>query len=64
MTVRPRYTIRAKTRDLRTLAHIAASAAAALTRAVALVIRALATTTLGTARTIITGRYTDPRENR
>ena len=49
MTVRPRYTIRAKARDLVTLAYAATPVALQLVRALAPI-----------AHRIVTARYTDP----
>ncbi|MDN5687027.1 MAG: hypothetical protein L0G94_10210 [Brachybacterium sp.] len=63
MTVRPRYTIRAKAHDLRTTGTLAALAAVEVTRAVTPPVRDIATTVLRTVRIITTARYTDPKEN-
>lgn len=62
MSLRPRYTWRAKAGDLRTLGNLAARAAVEVTHAVAPPVRVIAMTVLSTARAIITARYTDPKE--
>ncbi|MGO2311680.1 MAG: hypothetical protein ACTH6A_06620 [Brachybacterium tyrofermentans] len=64
MTVRPRYTYRAKARDLRAVAKAATRMTGVLGSAVAPPARSLvAAISTATAR-IITSRYTDPTEPR
>lgn len=64
MTVRPRYTCRAKARDLRAVARSAAQMTGVLGSAVAPPARALVAAVSTATTRIITSRYTDPTEPR
>ncbi|MGP4916221.1 hypothetical protein ACTXJ9_11020 [Brachybacterium tyrofermentans] len=62
MTVRPRYTYRAKARDLRAVAKSAARTTGVLGAAVAPPARALVAAVSTATTRIITSSYTDPQE--